>query len=155
MDQSTILPIISPAISPLISADTSQAAFNLLCPSTNLQRAVLSSVVSAAFDVPAKDLRLPKRGRAKVALARQVAMYLSHVVLRMTLGDAGRLYSRDRTTAAHACRLVEDLRDEQRFDTLLSILEDMVRAEILHRAARDCGPKEGRPKEGRPKDCRR
>ena len=146
MDQSTILP----AISPLISADTSQAAFNLLCPSTNRQRAVLSSIVSAAFDVPAKDLRLPKRGRAKVALARQVAMYLSHVVLRMTLGDAGRLYSRDRTTAAHACRLVEDLRDEQRFDTLLSILEDMVRAEIVHRAARDCGPKEGRPK-----DCRR
>ena len=131
--------MVQSAILPAILADTSQAAFNILCPSTNRQRAVLSSIVSAAFDVPAKDLRLPKRGRAKVALARQVAMYLSHVVLRMTLGDAGRLYSRDRTTAAHACRLVEDLRDEQRFDTLLSLLEDMVRAEIVHRAARDGG----------------
>ena len=119
-----------------IYADTSQAAVHLICPSTNRQRAVISSIVSAAFDIPAKGLRLPKRGRAKVALARQVAMYLSHVVLGMTLCDAGRLYSRDRTTAAHACRLVEDLRDEQRFDTLLSLLENMVRAEILHRAGR-------------------
>ena len=118
-----------------IYADTSQAAVHLICPSTNRQRVVISSIVSAAFDIPAKDLRLPKRGRAKVALARQVAMYLSHVVLGMTLCDAGRLYSRDRTTAAHACRLVEDLRDEQRFDTLLSLLEDMVRAEIVRRAA--------------------
>jgi hypothetical protein len=128
--------MVSSAISPTIPVDTSQAAVNLICPSTNRQRAVISSVVSAAFGVPVKDLRLPRRGRAKVALARQVAMYLSHVVLGMTLCDAGRLYSRDRTTAAHACRLVEDLRDEQRFDTLLSLLEGMVRAEIVHRAAR-------------------
>lgn len=149
MVQSAILPVISPAI----FADTSQAAVNLLCPSTNRQRAVISSIVSAAFDVPVKDLRLPKRGRAKVALARQVAMYLSHVVLRMTLCDAGRLYSRDRTTAAHACGLVEDLRDEQRFDTLLSLLEEMVRAEILLRATRDGGRKASGLMDGGPKDC--
>lgn len=128
--------MVNSAISSAIPADTSQAAVYLICPSTNRQRAAISSIVSAAFDIPVKDLRLPKRGRAKVALARQVAMYLSHVVLGMTLCEAGRLYSRDRTTAAHACRLVEDLRDEQRFDTLLSLLEDMVRAEIVHRAAK-------------------
>ncbi|ARQ00911.1 helix-turn-helix domain-containing protein [Pseudorhodoplanes sinuspersici] len=128
--------MVHSAILPATPADTSPAAVNLICPSANRQRGVISSVVSAAFDVPVKDLRSPKRGRAKVALARQVAMYLSHVVLRMTLCDAGRLYGRDRTTAAHACRLVEDLRDEQRFDTLLSLLENMVRAEIIHRAAR-------------------
>jgi chromosomal replication initiation ATPase DnaA len=128
--------MVHSAISPTIPADTSQAAVYLICPSANRQRAVISSIVSAAFDIPAKDLRLPKRGRAKVALARQVAMYLSHIVLGMTLCESGRLYSRDRTTAAHACRLVEDLRDEQRFDTLLSLLENMVRAEILHRADR-------------------
>lgn len=106
-------------------------------PSASRRRAVISSIVSAAFDVPAKDLRLPRRGRAKVALARQVAMYLAHVVLRMTLSDAGDLYGRDRTTAAHACGLVEDLRDQHHFDTLLSLLENMVRTEMAQRAARD------------------
>lgn len=99
-------------------------------------RGILSGIVAAAFDVPAKDLRAPTRGRAKVALARQIATYLAHVVLGMTLSDAGRLYGRDRTTAAHACRLVEDLRDEPRFDTLLSLLEEMVHAEIVRRAVR-------------------
>jgi len=120
-----------------ITHESGAAMATLICPSPNRQRAVLSSVVSAAFDVPAKDLRLPKRGRAKIALARQVAMYLSHVALGMTLAEAGRLYGRDRTTAAHGCRLVEDLRDEQRFDTLMTILENMVRDRIVHGAMKD------------------
>jgi len=102
--------------------------------SPSYRRAVVSGVVAAAFDVSVQDLRSPKRGRAKVALARQVAMYLAHVVLGLTLSDAGHLWGRDRTTAAHACRLIEDLRDEQHFDGLLTILEEMVRTEIVRRA---------------------
>ncbi len=121
----------------VISADADRGPARRLQPSASRRRAVLSSIVSAAFDVPAKDLRLPRRGRAKVALARQVAMYFAHVVLRMTLSDAGDLYGRDRTTAAHACGLVEDLRDQHHFDTLLSLLENMVRTEMAQRAARD------------------
>ena len=136
MVHSAIPQAVPQTIPSAIPADPGTAAVYLICPSTNRQRTVISGIVSAAFDIPAKDLRLPKRGRAKVALARQVAMYLAHVVLGMTLYETGRLYSRDRTTAAHACRLVEDLRDEQRFDTLLSLLENMVRAEILHHAGR-------------------
>lgn len=129
--------MVNPAMSPAISAEINQRAGNRIRPSVSRRRAVLSSIIAAAFDVPAKDLRLPKRGRAKVALARQVAMYLAHVALGMTLAEAADLYSRDRTTAAHACRLVEDLRDQHRFDTLLSLLEEMVRAELAHRAAKD------------------
>lgn len=110
---------------------------NPIRSSSGRYRAVVSGIVATAFDVAAQDLRLPKRGRAKVALARQVAMYLAHVVFGLSLSDVGRLYRRDRTTAAHACRLVEDLRDEQRFDSLLTILEGAVQSEIMRRVARD------------------
>jgi len=105
----------------------------------NRERAVLSSIVAGAFGVSAIDVCAPQRGRANVALARQTALYLSHVVLGMTLSGAGRLYGRDRTTAAHACRLVEDRRDEPGFDRLLSVLENTVRAQIADRAAGDIG----------------
>ncbi len=105
-------------------------------PSRDRNRAELSSIVAAAFDVAASEMRSPTRGRAKVALARQAALYLAHVVLGLTLSDAGRLYGRDRTTAAHACRLIEDRRDEPGFDALLALLEDMVRARFLHCAVR-------------------
>ena len=104
--------------------------------SSNRYRSAVSRVVAAAFEVTGQDLHLPRRGRAKVALARQVAMYLAHVGLGLTLSDAGRLFRRDRTTAAHACRLVENLRDEHRFDCLMTILEEMVLTEIVGRAAK-------------------
>ena len=104
--------------------------------SSNRYRSAVSRVVAAAFDVTGQDLHLPRRGRAKVALARQVAMYLAHVGLGLTLSDAGRLFRRDRTTAAHACRLVENLRDEHSFDCLMTILEEMVLTEIMRSAAK-------------------
>jgi chromosomal replication initiation ATPase DnaA len=53
-------------------------------------------------------------------------MYLARVTLGMTLADAGLLFFRDRTTAAHACRVVEDLRDDIQFDTLLDTMEAFV-----------------------------
>jgi chromosomal replication initiation ATPase DnaA len=58
-----------------------------------------------------------------VALTRQVAMYLAHTRLGLSFSAAGALFDRDRTTAAHACRTVEDCRDDERFDTTLGYLE--------------------------------
>lgn len=62
------------------------------------------------------------RGRANVALARQLAMYLVHVDLGRTLTQVGVLFGRDRTTVAHACALIEDLREGQ-FDREVDCLE--------------------------------
>jgi chromosomal replication initiation ATPase DnaA len=62
-----------------------------------------------------------------VALARQIAMYLSHVAFRVSLTDVGRIFGRDRTTVSHACAVVEDLRDDPRFDRILDLLERIVR----------------------------
>lgn len=89
-------------------------------------QARLLRVIGATFDVCPDDLCAATRGRSDVALARQIGMYLARVTLGMTLADAGLLFFRDRTTAAHACRVVEDLRDDIQFDTLLDTMEAFV-----------------------------
>jgi Bacterial dnaA protein helix-turn-helix len=56
-------------------------------------------------------------------LARHVSMYLAHVSCRMSLSDVGRLYARDRTTVAYACAVIEDRRDDPKFNSALELLE--------------------------------
>lgn len=85
----------------------------------------LAAVVARAFHLPAADLLAPTR-RADIALARQVAIYVAHVGLAETLTAAGRRFGRDRSTAAHACRRVEDRRDDPRFDGLVAGIEAAV-----------------------------
>jgi len=85
-------------------------------------REAIEQAVVQVFGVGQEDLRRITRGRAKVALARQAAMYLAHVVCGLTLTDTGRLFGRDRTTVAHACGVIEDRRDDPLFDRALDLL---------------------------------
>jgi chromosomal replication initiation ATPase DnaA len=50
-------------------------------------------------------------------------MYLVNVVFGLSYTETGQLFARDRTTAAHACGAVEDLRDDPVLDRALSTLE--------------------------------
>lgn len=50
-------------------------------------------------------------------------MYLARVCFGATFSEIGRVFGRDRTTAAHACRLVEERRDDPRLDAMLERLE--------------------------------
>jgi chromosomal replication initiation ATPase DnaA len=84
---------------------------------------LLESATAAAFGVPVDELRAPSRRSADVAFARQSAMYLAHVTLGLSYSAVGTLFHRDRTTAAYACQLVEDRRDDPTIDRLLQTLE--------------------------------
>ena len=84
------------------------------------------SVVSTTFNVGLTELCAPTRCRKNVALARQVAMYLTHIAGGFNLSEVGRLFNRDRTTASHACRVIEDLRDDPNVDKVLLCLEDVL-----------------------------
>ena len=91
-------------------------------------RQVIDPAVAAVFEVDVDDLRASTRRSTRTAFARQVAMYLAHVVCGMTLTDTGRLFGRDRTTVAHACGVIEDRRDDPLFDRALDLLEWVVPA---------------------------
>jgi chromosomal replication initiation ATPase DnaA len=83
----------------------------------------IETLIAAAFGLPVRDVRGPGRGTAAAAFARQVAMYLAHVGLGMSLSSVGRHFHRDRTTVAHACACIEDRRDGASMDRLLEALE--------------------------------
>jgi hypothetical protein len=75
------------------------------------------------------SLAVRSRGRtAPISLARQIAMYLAHVAFRLSYTEVGQLFGRDRTTVAHACAVIEDLRDDQTIDRALTVLADCLTA---------------------------
>lgn len=86
---------------------------------------LMEAAIAAAFAVPVAELRARKRRKHSVAFARQSAMYLAHVVLGLNYSATGLLFGRDRTTAAYACQVVEDRRDDPRIDRLLQRLESV------------------------------
>lgn len=95
--------------------------------SDQCMRPILEQAISKVFMVAGTDLWSGTRGRPRVAFARQVAMYLAHVACGLTLTEVGQIFDRDRTTVAHACGLVEDLRDDPCFDRALELLEGVLR----------------------------
>ncbi|HVZ55001.1 MAG TPA: helix-turn-helix domain-containing protein [Pseudolabrys sp.] len=94
----------------------------VLSPERQLCR-LLEAVVAEAFAVPPDALRARSRSRADIAFARQAAMYLAHVACGLSYSAIGCGFRRDRTTAAHACRLMEERRDNPAVDCLLHSLE--------------------------------
>lgn len=67
-------------------------------------------------------------GRRATSHVRQVAMYVCHVAYSMPMGEVAQAFGRDRTTVGHACRMVEDRRDDRAYDTFVAIVERMASA---------------------------
>ncbi|MDO8423544.1 MAG: helix-turn-helix domain-containing protein [Parvibaculum sp.] len=91
------------------------------------QVALTQETIAGAFKISVAEMRAPTRRTAPVAQARQIAMYLMHVSFGLSLSAVGRHFGRDRTTAAHACRQIEDRRDDAAFDVLMDRLEFSLR----------------------------
>jgi chromosomal replication initiation ATPase DnaA len=87
----------------------------------------LEAVIGLALAVAAGDLHAPTRLGSRAAFARQVAMYLAHIGFGFSFAHVGRLFDRDPTTAAYACRKMEDRRDDPGIDLMLDHLEAAAR----------------------------
>ena len=66
--------------------------------------------------------------RFLVSHVQQIAMYVCHVALRLTMADVATGFGRDRTTVGYACAKVEDRRDDRAFDDLIGAVERVVDA---------------------------
>ncbi|MET3662647.1 helix-turn-helix domain-containing protein [Aquamicrobium ahrensii] len=93
----------------------------------------LIDIASALFALSSKELRKAGRTSQPVSRVRQIAMYVAHVVLRMTMSDVGRGFGRDRTTVMHACQTIEDLRDDPEFDRVVHMFEQIASAAFRSR----------------------
>lgn len=93
-------------------------------------------IVCEAFGLPHAALLTPDRGGAALARARQIAMYLSHVIGQLTLNEVADNFLRDRSTVSHACINVEDSRDSPVLDLQIEYMERLLR-ERIQNAKRD------------------
>ena len=87
------------------------------------------ALIAREKHVPIRLLTHPSRCRNRTARARQLAMYLSHVVLGRSLTEIGDAFGRDRTTVSHACAVIEDMRDDPAFDAEVTALERRIEAQ--------------------------
>ncbi len=86
----------------------------------------LIDLLSAYFAVSGAELRSPLRCRREVAQVRQLGMYLAHTSFGMVMSEVAVGFARDRTTVMYACHLVEDRRDDEDYDAIVSMLEKVV-----------------------------
>jgi Bacterial dnaA protein helix-turn-helix len=85
-------------------------------------------VTAALFNVSSKDMRKTGRTAYDVSRVRQIAMYVTHVVLGLSMNEVGKGFQRDRTTVLHACHLIEDMRDDQDFDRIVGMADRVAMA---------------------------
>lgn len=89
---------------------------------------LVQQAVAFVFREAIEEISAPTRRSKRAAFARQTAMYLTHVAFGMSLMRVALAFGRDRTTVAHACHVVEDRRDDPRFDSHLETMEHFLRA---------------------------
>ncbi|MEM8771793.1 MAG: helix-turn-helix domain-containing protein [Pseudomonadota bacterium] len=89
-----------------------------------------AEIVCEAHGVPHAALLNQKRGDSQISLARQIAMYLAHVVGQLTLNEVAECFQRNRATVSHSCTNIEDRRDSPIFDLELEYMEKRLRERI-------------------------
>ena len=95
---------------------------NLLC-------AIAARLAASHYEVTLADIVALTRRSRRATRARHVAMYLAHVAFGVNLAAIAIVFGRSRRSAARACGLVEDARDDPAFDAALAGLE--ISARIL------------------------
>ncbi|MDN2583613.1 helix-turn-helix domain-containing protein [Aquibium sp. ELW1220] len=87
-------------------------------------------ITAALFNVSGRELRQAGRTSTSVSRVRQIAMYVSHVVMGLSMSEVGRGFARERTTVLHACHLIEDMRDDADFDAIVALTERVAGAAL-------------------------
>ena len=91
---------------------------------------LVTSCVAFDFGLDVDALNAGSGTARRAVFARQIAMYLAHVGFGLNFEIVGQAFGRDRTTVAHACRVIEDSRDDIWFDCRVATLELVCRAAI-------------------------
>jgi chromosomal replication initiation ATPase DnaA len=118
--------------------EKTEAEAPLLAAEARLERSLelceaMLDIAAALFNVSGRELRKPGRTSLGVARVRQIAMYVAHCALGLTMSEVGRGFGRDRTTVLHACHLIEDMRDDEDFDRIVARVERVALAALRMR----------------------
>ena len=83
-------------------------------------------LIAVFFNVSGRQLRSSRRTSKSVARVRQIGMYVTHVMLGLTMTAVGAGFGRDKSTVVHACHTIEDMRDDEDFDLIVARVERLV-----------------------------
>ena len=87
---------------------------------------IIVSAVAMEFSVPEFVLSAHHKGSHQVSYARQIAMYLMRCVYGSTKQRIADVFERHYTTVSHACKLIEDHREDPVLDEKLLSLENFL-----------------------------
>jgi chromosomal replication initiation ATPase DnaA len=99
---------------------------------------LLTRLVAQERRVALSNLLRRSRGSGHAAAARQLAIYLSHVLLGRPQDVVAELFHRDRTTVTHAVQAMENLRETPGFEAEIGRIEgrlNQVRSQEVQHAA--------------------
>ena len=96
----------------------------------------MQDVLAACFCVSGRELRAQGRSRSEICRVRQIGMYVAHVIAGLSMNEVGIGFERDRSTVAHACHLIEDLRDDPDFERVIVMIERIAEAAFSRSAGR-------------------
>ena len=82
-------------------------------------------LVAREYHLRYSDLVGPDRYKT-IAFARHVAMYLCKMRLKMSFPEIGKVFGRDHTTIISAVNKIRDLRNDMKFDAIMTRLERMI-----------------------------
>lgn len=88
---------------------------------------LVQMAVAGVTGVKLAEITSHRRGGAAASFARQMALYLCHLVFELNAYQLAVAFDRDRATVRHAFRRIEELREDRELDRTLSRLEAMLR----------------------------
>lgn len=91
------------------------------------QALLVQMAVAEVMGVRLTDVCSVSRGDARAAFARQLAMYLCHLVYAMRPTHIAIVFGRDRSTASYALRRIEEAREHPEVDRWITWLECTLR----------------------------
>lgn len=95
-----------------------------------IRAGLVIQLVAASTGITAERMRAGARPGRRATRARWLAMYLAYVTFGWPIERVGHAFGLNRTTAAAACRWVEEERDRPTLDALLERLQRLAR-EVL------------------------
>lgn len=89
---------------------------------------IAQAVTAHAFGLPLAAIANREAAAGSQATrGRQLAIYLSRMVLKRSLREVARAFGRTHPTVLHACRRIEEAREDPAFDRTVEWLEMLVR----------------------------
>lgn len=100
---------------------------------------LITVAVALEFGIPHKEILTKTKGTSRVAFGRQLCMYLLNIVYDVNVTRVGRAFSRDRSTASHACQVIEEMREDPVLDRKIQGLETFLKMAPYPETHMECG----------------